>query len=123
VTALIGATRSVVVDRGWQPGTDLEDRVSLQLSRWGVHVDDVAQQYRVDSYRLDFAWPAVKIAVEADGWWHRSPEGAAKDAERDSTLRAAGWVVLRVDDRHGEQAFVEQLCRAVRLIRSEMRAL
>jgi very-short-patch-repair endonuclease len=121
VTAAIARiNRQIITDRGWRPGTDLENRVAFQLSRWGFSPADVAREHRVGRYRLDFAWPDAQMAIEADGWHHRSPEGAAKDAERDSTLRAAGWVVLRVDDRHGEEALAEQLCRAVRLIRWEL---
>jgi very-short-patch-repair endonuclease len=55
---------------------------------------------------VDFAVPDIQIAIEADGWYHRSPEGSAHDAERDSWLRLKGRIVLRVDDRYGEDALI-----------------
>jgi very-short-patch-repair endonuclease len=58
----------------------------------------------------------VKVALEVDGWYHRSPEGAAKDAERDSELRHAGWLVLRVDDRRGENSMLDQVATVGGLI-------
>jgi len=76
------------------------------------------QQFRVGRFRLDFAWPGLKIALEADGWWHRSPEGAVKDRQRDSWLRSQGWLVFRVDDEHGEGVLAAQVARVARIVRS-----
>jgi very-short-patch-repair endonuclease len=109
-------TRKIIEDAGLQPGTDLEDLVSYRLYRAG---HTFVQQFAVGRYRLDFAWPAIKVAVEADGWFHHSPEGAAKDAERDAWLRSEGWLVLRVDDRHGLESLegqISNVCRLVHLI-------
>ena len=102
---------------GFHTGTSLENRVAYRLSRWGFGPTDVQQEYRVPPYRLDFAWPAIKVGLEADGWWHRSPEGAAKDARRDSMLRARGWLIFRVDDGCGSNGLEKQLCRVVRTVR------
>lgn len=110
--------RQVITERGWEPGTHLENQVALILSRFGVDRPD--QQHRVGRYRLDFAWPQLCIALEADGWWHRSPEGAAKDRQRDSWLRSQGWLVFRVDDEHGELVLRHQVMRVSRLVRSEL---
>lgn len=127
--------RQIIEERGWTPGSSLENRVALILSRGGFRPGgellntrphprrpDLVQQYQAGRYRLDFAAPDVKIAIEADGWHHRSPEGAAKDAERDSWLRSHGWIVLRVDDRHGEDSLEDQIARAARLIWLERNA-
>jgi very-short-patch-repair endonuclease len=103
---------------GWRPGTRLENQVACLLSRF--HAPAAVQQHRVGKYRLDFAWPKVKIALEADGWYHRSPEGSARDAERDAWLRSQGWVVLRVDDRYGEEALQDQMVRVCRIVRGEL---
>jgi very-short-patch-repair endonuclease len=119
VTAITEALADVVAERGWKPGTHLENRVALLLSRFGHTPAEVEQQRQIGRYRVDFAWPEYKIVLEADGWWHRSPEGAARDAERDSWLRFEGWVVFRVDDRHGEDSLAEQVARAGRIIRSQ----
>jgi very-short-patch-repair endonuclease len=47
--------------------------------------------------RLDFAWPDLKVNVEADSrLWHTSPSDRRRDAARDARLEAAGWIVVRV---------------------------
>lgn len=131
------AMRALVTDAGWQSGTSLENSVSRWLHRAGfvpavgMKCSDrcggrgsrpslcrcIYQQHRIGSYRVDFAATDIQVVIEADGWWHRSPEGAARDAERDSALRADGWVVLRVDDRHGTgSALDEQVVRVTSII-------
>jgi very-short-patch-repair endonuclease len=108
--------RQFVEEQGWRSGTDLEDAATRWFHRVGLSPREVEQQYRVGRFRLDFAIPSLQIAVEVDGWHHRSPEGAARDAERDSWLRSEGWLVLRVDDRHGRESFDEQMVRVLRAV-------
>jgi very-short-patch-repair endonuclease len=112
------ALKDLIIERGWKPGTHLENLVALMLSRFTV--DKPEQQYKAGRYRLDFAWPSVRMAIEADGWWHRSPEGAAKDRERDCWLRSRGWVIFRVDDNHGGPVLEHQVMRVSRLVQSEL---
>jgi very-short-patch-repair endonuclease len=103
-------TQRIIRDRGWLTGSSLEDRVTHLLS--GAWVPgSVVQQYRVLSFRLDYAWPEIRLALEVDGWHHRSPQAAAKDADRDAQLRGAGWVVVRIDDRSGEESLLDQVVR------------
>ena len=106
--------RDVVARQGWKPGTFLENQVARRLTMCGLRA---VQQYQAGRYRLDFAWPSMKIALEADGWWHRSPEGAAKDRERDSWLRSEGWLIFRVDDQYGEEAIRSQVTRVAVIVR------
>jgi very-short-patch-repair endonuclease len=48
-------------------------------------------------YRLDFAWPERKLALECDGWEHHGGTTAfGKDRERLSELVSIGWRVLLV---------------------------
>jgi very-short-patch-repair endonuclease len=105
----------LIQERGWIPGSNLENFAARRLSG-AFRPTEVSQQHRVGRYRIDFAWTDVKVALEVDGWHHRSPEGAARDSIRDSELRAAGWIVLRVDDRKGRDAMDHQLVRACRII-------
>jgi hypothetical protein len=50
-------------------------------------------------YRLDLAWPELRIALEYDGY--EAHEGrAARDAERDRRLAGRGWRVIRVRKQH-----------------------
>lgn len=51
-------------------------------------------------YRLDLAYPALRIAIEVDGIQHEDRDIQLSDAERTARLRAAGWRVLRVRARH-----------------------
>jgi very-short-patch-repair endonuclease len=106
--------RTILEDKGLPVGTTLENKVTWRLHRWGI-LDQC--QYRVGRYRLDYAWPAKLIALEADGPHHWRPDVAMKDAVRDSWLRARGWFVFRVDDSGG--ALEEQLGRVARVVNCE----
>lgn len=108
--------RDVVEEKGWRPGTSLENRVCLLLSRFGCGPKLVKQQYRVGRYRLDFAVPQMGFALEADGWHHRNPASAGRDAERDSELRHLGWLVFRVDDTGTDDDLGLQVARVARVI-------
>lgn len=47
-------------------------------------------------YRLDYAWPAVRLAVEVDGYAsHAGLEAFGYDRERQNALVLAGWTILR----------------------------
>jgi very-short-patch-repair endonuclease len=51
---------------------------------------------RVAGLEVDFAWPALRIAVEVDGFeFHGSREAFQRDHDRDRNLAAAGFQVLR----------------------------
>lgn len=47
-------------------------------------------------WRLDLAWPAIKLAVEIDGQVHRTKERFARDMEKQNALVFHGWRCLRV---------------------------
>jgi very-short-patch-repair endonuclease len=48
-------------------------------------------------YRLDFAWPDHRLALECDGWEHHGGTAAfGKDRERLSELVSIGWRVLLI---------------------------
>ena len=47
-------------------------------------------------YRLDFAWPHLRIALEYDGY-EAHEHRRADDAARDADLRRRGWKVIRAD--------------------------
>lgn len=48
-------------------------------------------------YRIDFAFPADKLAIEIDGWqYHGKTLGAFRnDRTRQNELAVAGWLILR----------------------------
>lgn len=60
--------------------------------QWWIHVDDVA------TYRLDFAYPLVRVCVEYDGFDHhlRTPDQIRYDDDRRRWLKDHGWVVIVV---------------------------
>ena len=54
-------------------------------------------QQRVGPYRVDFAYPAARVAIEADGFrWHSSRQQWDRDRARRNALTAMGWTVLNV---------------------------
>lgn len=56
-----------------------------------------AVQYRVGNYRLDFAYPDARIAIEADGFrFHSSRRQWDRDRARRYALTAMGWTLLPV---------------------------
>ncbi len=48
-------------------------------------------------YRIDLAFPDVRVVVECDGFaFHRTPDDLARDHARQNALVADGWRVLRI---------------------------
>ena len=46
--------------------------------------------------RLDFAYPAIHLGIEADGYrWHGGRERWASDIRRENRLKLLGWTLLR----------------------------
>jgi hypothetical protein len=101
--------RSVVALADGLAGSPQETRVRLLLHR--SHLPRPVAQFTVRNgevwvARVDFAWPAQRLALEYDGLWHRDPTQFAADRERLNRLLAAGWRVLFVtatDLRHRER--------------------
>lgn len=55
-------------------------------------------------WRVDFAWPEERVAVEYDGFdWHSSPDALRKDRQKRAALEEIGWRVLSIvgDDVRG----------------------
>jgi very-short-patch-repair endonuclease len=77
----------------------LESRLEVRLARLlrTSGLPAPARQYPVGRYRLDFAWPAVLIACECDGFEHHGARLAWKrDRARLARIEAAGWRVVHV---------------------------
>ncbi|MGX9792123.1 DUF559 domain-containing protein [Mycobacterium sp. MMS18-G62] len=48
-------------------------------------------------WRVDFAWPDRRVAVEFDGFdWHSSREALRKDRQKRAALEEIGWRVLSI---------------------------
>lgn len=74
--------------------TAFEALASVHWPHQWVHHQRVATRER--SFEIDFAFPAVRLAVEIDGRHHLLQEQAEFDAHRDALLTEAGWETLRV---------------------------
>ncbi len=46
-------------------------------------------------YKVDLAIPEMKIAIEVDGYTHKTPKWKFLDARKTKILNALGWTVLR----------------------------
>jgi len=65
---------------------------------------------RVGRVRFDFAYPDLKIALEADSWtWHRTKSAFIRDRDRDSACAELGWQVLRYAHGSNPEVFVQGL--------------
>lgn len=89
--------RAVIV--AGTPPEELESRLELDLFglivRSGVPSPELQYEAEVAGgrrVRLDFAWPARKIAVEADGVrWHGTTKDLEHHRSRVRAITAAGW--------------------------------
>jgi hypothetical protein len=65
-------------------------------------------------YRVDFAWPEFRIAVEYDGYAAHA-ERRERDRRRDEDLAARGWIVIHatIDDLMAPSRLVNEVQRAL----------
>lgn len=80
-------------------------------------IDGWVQQYPFGHWTLDFAWPALKVAVEIQGWaYHRDARRFQADTAKAAALAAAGWLELPFTWHHltgDPERCVAQLCSAL----------
>lgn len=95
-----GTIRRVLDDRALgadAPDSVLEPRMARLLLEHGLPPAAFQHWVRVKGrrYRLDFAYPTVKLAIEVKGWNHHSSPGAMDaDFEREALITADGWTIL-----------------------------
>jgi len=76
--------------------TSIERLLEAALRAAGVPAE---REHRVGRFSVDFALPARRIAIEADGaYWHSLPKQQRADARKDAYLTSAGWRVLRFSE-------------------------
>ena len=78
-------------------------------------------QWTVDTptgtYRLDFAYPELMLAIEVDGRQHEDdPEVVCSDRTRTTSLRRHGWTIVRIRSQH----FSSDLHQAILAIRRHL---
>jgi len=95
---------------GYEPGdSDLETRALRVLVGAGLPAPRQQQVVRVGSrrFKLDLAYPDLRIGVELDGWSaHGGFAAFHGDRERDALLASAGWVVAHFSARTPEEGIV-----------------
>jgi very-short-patch-repair endonuclease/predicted transcriptional regulator of viral defense system len=74
----------------------LESHMSRLLRRLGLPVPKAQVDWGPNRcYRLDFAYPKIRLAIEVDGWAHHfTPEQQRYDLRRRNRLTSEGWKVL-----------------------------
>jgi very-short-patch-repair endonuclease len=75
----------------------MESRIRLAIVLGGLPCPVV--QHPVGAYRLDLAYPGVRLGIEYDGAEHRTQERSLRDLDRQAWLTAAGWRIRRFRDR------------------------
>lgn len=95
-----------------------ETRLRLLLHDSGLPMPTA--QYRVQDAtgvvaRVDFGWPAQRLALEYDGLWHAEPGQFARDRQRLNRLTAAGWRVVFVTaaDLHQPTRLIARIVAAL----------
>jgi REase_MTES_1575 len=74
--------------------SELEVRFLELCRRAGLPAPDVNTV--IEGMEVDFAWPAVRVAVEVDGWeTHGTRTAFGRDRRRAAALALAGWILLR----------------------------
>jgi very-short-patch-repair endonuclease len=85
-------SKKVVTPSGEFWMSPIEAQIYDAMCREGL---DPVPQYCIEGYYVDFAFPDVRIAVEADGREFHSGERVERDKKRAWIIRRAGWTMKR----------------------------
>jgi very-short-patch-repair endonuclease len=88
-----GHLREVVRRANRLAESPMETRIRVAIEDAGLVVPVL--QHQVGPYRLDMAYPGIKLAIEYDGREHLTQERALKDLRREAYLVARGWRIIR----------------------------
>jgi len=72
-------------------------RSYAEQSWFNIFINEKIQfenNYYVNPYWLDFAWPDKKLYFEVDGQTHYTTEGKIHDEERTNFLKEQGWILI-----------------------------
>ena len=115
-----GRLRKILSVREDAPALEsrLELRVWRLLRRAGLRpVRQYSVRYGDMTYRLDFAWPALKVGIEADGYAsHAGTRRFVRDRSRVADLAEQGWRIVPVT----WQAVTEDPARFLRQVRGAL---
>jgi len=92
---LLGEMIEVRAGYGRVPESVFETRLLRVLRAAGLPVPSL--QHAIGRYRVDFAYPERRVAIEADGFrWHSSRARWDRDLARRNALALLGWTVIHV---------------------------
>ena len=75
---------------------DPADQFARQIAAAGIEMEREFRPIPGRKFRLDFAIPSRKLAVECEGRVHRIKERWLADLERRNLLQLDGWIVMYV---------------------------
>ncbi|MHA6781074.1 endonuclease domain-containing protein [Pseudonocardia saturnea] len=77
----------------------MESRIRMAIVLGGLPAPVVQHPVSLDGrrYRLDLAYPELRLAIEYDGELHRTQLRAHADLLREADLTRLGWTILRFD--------------------------
>ncbi len=95
---------------GYDPGdSDLETRALRVLVSGGLPVPRQQLAVRAGGrrFKLDLAYPDVRVGIELDGWdTHHTFSAFHHDRERDALLASAGWMIAHFSARTADHKMV-----------------
>lgn len=94
-----------------RPGAESPMESEARLAMLDGGIPEPLLQYEIVDrdgrlWRVDFAWPDRRVAVEYDGFdWHSSPEALRRDRQKRAAIEEIGWRVLSIvsDDVRGHR--------------------
>lgn len=112
----IVTTRELIPLATSEAESPMESEARLVMIDGGVP-PDVLQYEIVDrnfrTWRVDFAWPDRKVAVEYDGFdWHSDREAFRTDRQKRAALQEMGWSLLSIvfdDVRHRSRDMLRRI--------------
>jgi len=105
--------QSIEQQVGYLKFTKIEQKMAAMLSNLNEGLKTNLQifpQFPVENpqggkpYALDFAFPKIKLGIEADGEFHTMVDQQAHDKQRDFLLARRGWTILRFDEQAIEES-------------------
>jgi hypothetical protein len=96
----IAAVRALIALAAADAESPMESEARLVMIDGGLPTP-VLQHVVVDlsgrRWRLDFAWPQLRVGAEYDGVdWHSGPDAFVRDRRRSAALQELGWVVVPI---------------------------
>lgn len=103
-TYRIQAVRAALADARERVESPKETQTRLLLLRAGFAEPVINFPVRAprtgQRFRIDLAYPAQRIAIEYDGYWHSTDKKRhAADRRKDDVLHEMGWRVVRASDQ------------------------